>query len=82
MEKIIITYNDIYDINVNLEKLELRFKLHLHDVCGSQSFTIEELSNSLSENKYDEMKKVVIDYFDKKSIKAKFLAGNLEFVLE
>jgi len=58
MGNIIITYNQIRDINHILEEKGLYFKLHLHDACGSQSFTIEAEGNPSDEN-YNKMKNEV-----------------------
>ena len=81
MGKIILTYNDVYEINQKLDERELEFKLHLHDVCGSQSFTLELLSDNMPEKCYDEMKKVIRDYFEERQIKVAFLENNLEFIV-
>lgn len=80
--KIILTYNDIYEVNNILKAKDLKFKLHLHDACGSQSFTIEPLSNCACEGRYEEMKKTVKDCFKAKGVQIRFLENNLEFVIE
>lgn len=79
MGKVILTYNDIYEVNQLLEAGDLRFKLHLHDMCGSQSYTVEPLSSCACEGRYEEMKSLVKEYFDKKGIQISFLTNNLEF---
>jgi hypothetical protein len=82
MGKTILTYNDLYEINQKLEENELEFKLHLHDVCGSQSFTLELLRDDINENNYDKMKYVIENFFEEKHIKVEFLENNLEFVIK
>ncbi len=77
----IITYNEVIEINHLLEEKNLRFKLHLHDACGSQSFTVEELSSFACEGRYEEMKQEIIQYFRNKGISVSFLDNELEFVI-
>lgn len=81
MKNIIITYNDIYEINQKLVEKKLEFKLHLHDMCGSQRFTIEPLSDNLNNNSYNEMKNTISEYFQEKHLIVEFLEDNLEFAL-
>ncbi len=81
MGKIILSYNDVYEINRKLEEMELKFKVHLHDVCGSQSFTIEVLSVPVNEKSYSEMKEAIRNYFDQKHLNIEFLKNNLEFFI-
>jgi hypothetical protein len=81
MGKTIITHNDVYEINQSLKEKELKFKLHLHDVCGSQSFTLELLGSNMNKNHYDEMKKVILGYFEAKYVKVEFLENSLEFII-
>ncbi len=82
MAKTIITYNEVIEINHLLEEKNLQFKLHLHDACGSQSFTVEVLSNCACEGRYEEMKQTIGGYFEKKGIAIRFLENDLEFVLK
>jgi hypothetical protein len=79
MSKTIITYNEIIEINNLLREQSLNYKLHLHDACGSQSFTIEPLGNC--EGQDEKMKDVIINYFSQKGIQVKFLENNLEFII-
>lgn len=81
MGRSIVTYNDIIEINRILDETGLSFKLHLHDACGSQSFTVEPLSECTFDNHYEDMKKVIIYYFREKGIAIQFLENGLEFVV-
>lgn len=81
MGRIIITYNDVYEVNQLLESRGLSFKIHLHDMCGSQSYNVEPLSSCSCEGRYDEMKTTVIEYFEKKGIQADFPDNDQEFTL-
>lgn len=82
MSKTIITYNEIIEINNLLREQSLSYKLHLHDACGSQSFTIELLDSDNFEGQGEQMKDVIINYFSQKGIQVKFLENNLEFIID
>jgi hypothetical protein len=81
MAKTIVTFNEVIEINHLLEENNLRFKVHLHDACGSQSFTVEVLSDCACEGRYEEMKQMITQYFMKKGVSVRFLNSNLEFVI-
>jgi len=80
MGKYVVTYNEISDMNHSLEDKGLNFKVHLHDACGSQSFTIDALSEN-NEEQLEAMKQVVAECFLEKDIVIKFLEDGLEFVM-
>lgn len=80
MSKIIITYNQISEINHLLEEKSLNFKVHLHDLCGSQSFTIDAVENS-NEEQQEAMRQVVTDYFNKINISIRFFENNQGFAI-
>ena len=77
----IVTFNDIIEINHIFNEAGLQFKLHLHDACGSQSFTVEPLSDFAFDGHYEDMKKVLINYFIEKGVTIQFLENGLEFVI-
>ena len=81
MSKIIVTYNEVININHLLQEQGLQFKLHLHDACGSQSFTVEPLANCSCEGRYGEMNEVITNYFMEKGIQIRFLDNQLEFYI-
>lgn len=81
MSKTIITYNEVIEINNLLREQGLSFKLHLHDACGSQSFTMEPLDSSNSEGHEEQMKTVIKNYFSEKGLQINFLESNLEFII-
>ncbi len=81
MGKIILTYNDVSEINQKLEEMKLMFKVHLHDVCGSQSFTLEVLSDQVSEKSYEVMTEIIRNYFAERQLKVEFLKSKLEFFI-
>lgn len=81
MAKIIVTYNEVIELNHILNEKGLSFKLHLHDGCGSQSFTMEPLGNSACEGRCEEMELEVEKYFTGKGIQIRFLENHLGFVI-
>lgn len=81
MRKFIVTFNDVIELNHQLEEKGLSFKLHLRDACGSQSFTMEPLSTCSCEGRYDEMMGEVSAYFERKRIKIQFLEDQLRFTI-
>jgi FKBP-type peptidyl-prolyl cis-trans isomerase 2 len=81
MGKTIITFGEVIDLNHMLEEKKLYFKVHLHDACGSQSFTIEPLGNCACENHYDTMREEIEKYFEEKRISVKFSTDNLSFTV-
>lgn len=82
MGKIMVTYNDIIEINHRLEDKGLRFKLHLQDACGSQAFTVEPLGNCACDGHYEDMKIAIHNYFSEKGTSIRFLENGLEFVID
>ena len=43
MSKIIVTFQEVIELNHRLLEKGLSFQLHLRDACGSQSFVMEPL---------------------------------------
>lgn len=80
MARIVIIYNDIVELNHMLEERGLRFKLHMRDTCGSQSFWIEPTNSIIGEDRLEEMQSVITEYFSHKGVQIQFLDSNLEFV--
>jgi hypothetical protein len=80
MGKVIITYNQINEINHLLEDKNLNIKIHLHDLCGSQSFTIEAIEN-VNEEQQEAMRQVVTDYFNKINLSVRFFDNNQSFAI-
>lgn len=80
MGKVIITYNQINEINHLLEDKNLNIKVHLHDLCGSQSFTIDVVENS-NEEQQEAMRQVITDYFNKINLSVRFFDNNQSFAI-
>lgn len=81
MAKMILSFQDVIELNHCLEESGLNFKVHLHDACGNQSFSVEPLGDSACEGCNEEMMKVVSEYFQKKSISIRFLENHFDFVV-
>lgn len=79
--KKIITFNEVIELNHRLENRKLNFKVHLHDVCGSQSFSVEPLGNCACEGHYEEMQEEIKRYFEEQGIQIHFLENNLDFIV-
>lgn len=79
MGKIIITYHEVLEINHKLEENNLSFKLHLHDTCGNQSFTVEPLGDGNDNEAIEEMNRIITAYFENKRIKIQFSSDKLAF---
>lgn len=59
----ILTFNDVAVLKNILEK-RFSSRLHFHDCCGGQYFTVEELS--------DELKAFLTNYFSERNLKVNF----------
>lgn len=81
MRKVIISFNEVIELNHILEDKGLRFKVHLHDACGAQSFTVESLEDGSAEGNVDEVKTEITSYFENKRIQIKFSQINLDFIV-
>lgn len=81
MDNIVISFGEVIDLNHILQDKGHPFKVHLHDACGSQSFTIDLLNAELGKNDYDNMKNEINHFFQEKKISVIFSEDNLSFVL-
>ena len=78
MGKIVISFNEVIELNQILKDKGLNIKVHLHDRCGSQSFTIEATDDEAQDQK-DTAKKEIEKYFDHKGSTLRFSENNQEF---
>jgi hypothetical protein len=81
MGKIILTYNDVCVVNQLLQDKKIHFKMHLHDSCGTQSYTMEPLNEVSGENIYEEMKHCISEYFNNRGIDIRFFDNHLGFTI-
>ncbi|HEX3075358.1 MAG TPA: hypothetical protein VHQ24_00665 [Lachnospiraceae bacterium] len=79
MAKIVVSINEVIELNQMLQGKGLPFKVHLHDACGNQSFTMEALKECNSEELV-EMKQVVAQFFETIRISIRFSEDGLTFV--
>lgn len=81
MAKVILSFNDVIELNHCLEERGLHFKVHIHDACGNQSFSVEPLDNIDNKDSINEMMHVVSEYFQQKNIRICFLENHWNFVV-
>lgn len=67
--KMIITWNEIIEVNRRIKEKGLKYKVHLSDSCGGQSMWIEPLEEVKNLGKeLEELHVLIVDYF--KEVKA------------
>lgn len=76
----IMTYNDVADVNEYLKSKGLNYKVHMHDLCGSQSFTIKPVDNTENIGTVA-AKTETCTYFNQKGMELIFAENNLDFVI-
>lgn len=79
MGKVVVTFNEIIELNQLLKEEDLQFKVHLHDACGSQSFTIESFGESKEDEATYKMVDIIEKYFNNRRIQIQFSADQLSF---
>lgn len=79
MGKVVVTFNEIIELNQLLKEENLQFKVHLHDACGYQSFTIESLGESKEEEVVRKMADIITGYFNNKRMQIQFSTDQLSF---
>jgi hypothetical protein len=79
MAKTVVSINEVVELNRRLQGKNLPFKVHLHDACGNQSFTMEALKECNGEESA-EMKQVVAQFFEAIRISIRFSEDGLTFI--
>lgn len=79
MGNAIVTINEIIELNRLLKGEGLQFKVHLHDACGSQSFTIEPVGEGKDKEDILKLRDRITDYFNIRGMKIRFSADQLSF---
>ncbi|KNZ41921.1 RDAC family protein [Acetobacterium bakii] len=64
----IITWDDIIELNKKLKENNFDYKVHLSDACGGQSMWIESLGGETNPEKIELLHVLIDDYF--KAMKA------------
>ncbi|MBC3796991.1 RDAC family protein [Acetobacterium tundrae] len=59
----VITWNEIIELNNRVKENKLDYKVHLSDACGGQSMWIESLKPDNSFEDLDDLNKLIDDYF-------------------
>ncbi|MBC3804212.1 hypothetical protein GH808_07155 [Acetobacterium fimetarium] len=59
----VITWNEIIELNDRVRENNLDYKIHLSDACGGQSMWIESLKADNSFEDLDVLNKLIEDYF-------------------
>lgn len=67
------------ELNQMLEARGLGYRIHLHDLCGGQSFSIEEQANGSHD--LDALHVGISEFFGKIGATVRFDAGGLAFRL-
>lgn len=81
MAKIIVTYNEVADLNNILLNKGLSCKVHMHDLCGSQSFTAKSTDENAEIGQYDTVKSEIKKYFEDKGMILRFAENDIDFVI-
>lgn len=84
MGKTVVTFQDVIDLNQLLRERDLKCKVHLHDACGGQKFTLELLADVQSETSadaelYATIKETITQFFDQKQLTIQFVENDMEF---
>jgi hypothetical protein len=82
MGKIIVSLNVVVELNHLLEDKGMKYRVHLSDACGNQSFSVEPKDNCVCDGQYEEMNSVIIKHFADKNIQIRFLKDKLNFIIE
>ncbi|WP_373481687.1 hypothetical protein [Acetobacterium sp.] len=59
----IITWNNISEVNRRIEERDLAYKVHLSDACGGQSMWIESMDKANHFENLDDLNDLIQDYF-------------------
>ncbi|MDO9490665.1 hypothetical protein [Acetobacterium sp.] len=59
----IITWNNISEVNRRIEERDLAYKVHLSDACGGQSMWIEAMDKANHFDNLDDLNDLIKGYF-------------------
>ncbi len=74
-----ISISQIIELNNILKNKGLHFKIHMHDACGGQSFSIEAEDKAACEGYYDEMYETIDEFFEKEHTELNYYEGKMGF---
>jgi hypothetical protein len=70
--KVVITFNEVIELNKLAEEQKLPYRIHLRDTCNAQSLWIEDLKAGAPVAADDDMRRLLEGYFGKQGIKVRF----------
>lgn len=73
--KVIITFNEVAELNQLVEGQKLPYRIHLRDTCNAQSLWIEDIAAGAPVAADDDMHQLLENHFDKQGIKVHFGTG-------
>jgi hypothetical protein len=78
----VVTFNQMIELNEMLKNLDLRFKIHLRDACGGQSFWIEPLEESIPTEEYEKLYMIMESYFIKNRMSIVYTDDKINFTIK
>ncbi len=82
MGRNIITYNTLAELNQLLIEKKQNYTVHMHDLCGSQSFTLQTPGDiNVTPEEASILKQEVSKFFNEKGMTLKFSQDSLEFTI-
>ena len=79
MGKRTVSIKEVIELNHILEEKGLSFKIHLHDACGAQSFSMETLSEDVAKEDCEKCKQEITTYFEGKGTLITFTQNGCDF---
>ena len=77
----IVSFNQIIDLNKLLQEKDLKFKVHISDACGAQSFYLEPLDESATEDIYEKLQETIEQYFKSSNMQVTYTCDKFNFVI-
>lgn len=78
----VVTFNQMIELNEMLKNLELKFKIHLRDACGGQSFWIEPLEEGIGVEEYEKLYMLMDSYFTKNRMSVVYADDKINFTIK
>ena len=68
----IITWDNISEVNRRIKERDLAYKVHLSDACGGQSMWIESMDKANHFDKLDDLNDLIKNYFSESHADVEF----------
>jgi len=78
----IVTFDQMIELNEMIKNLDLKFKIHLRDACGGQSFWIEPLGSDISVEENEKLYMILDSYFMKNKMKIEYADDKINFTVK